>query len=234
MRVSWFWIGILFLLTASCGRIPVGENPQLLKADFKDPESEMIFILEETLKQTALALNSRGFANSPRLASSVASACKTSWEFVWWGIQINFTDNSQCPLVGNIKVTFFPLTVALDIESTTLNFVKSIKASGNISFGGTANTGNISLQFLDGRIELRKFIQLPWQDLVLNAKMQSLWQSGVFTWKTRANAFESISTIGTAVMRKDLPDVPGWSVCMLTGGEPMNPDAGQLSACFGK
>jgi hypothetical protein len=140
-----------------------------------------------------------------------------------------FQESDNCLLSGSIDVSLFPLTATLNLESTKLKFVKSLKAEAKLS----AAAGSLNMQFLDSRIQLRNLINLPWQELVLNGKVQTTWQNSALSWKVRANAFESSTRMGVAILSTEPPKI-GLQACFLSNGDPLNPDAGTLSACLGQ
>jgi hypothetical protein len=214
----------LTLLLVSCGKQPITPNT--------DMQNEINYLLNESLKQATIATNLSGAQTiNTAVVSSVTSTatCKPSTKLHFWGVALVFQESDNCLLSGSIDVSLFPLTATLNLESTKLKFVKSLKAEAKLSLAA----GSLNMQFLDSRIQLRNLINLPWQELVLNGKVQTLWQNSSLSWKVRANAFESSTRMGVAILSKEPPKI-GLQACFLSNGDPLNPDAGTLSACLGK
>lgn len=223
-------LGLIVLsLLVSCGKNPNTITPSA------QMQSELSYVLNETLKQTAIASSfatnknlstASALASATALATAVSPACQTSVGLHLIGVDLTFKDSSSCLIAGTVSLNFIPLSVSVDIESTKLSFINSFQAKGTLGLGN----GSLNLQFLDGRISLRNLISLPWQDLVMNGRLAGSWMSGGFGWTARANAFESASAMGVALIKKDT----SLQSCFLTGGDPKNIDAGNLVACIGK
>lgn len=231
------------LLVSGCGN-PSDEVPSEwnelvdqhgLSPTIKDiiAQSEITKVIEEVnthVLGTAGAMLDPGAINGARAAS--ATSCKPKVTIVGLGANLEFAAGGTCFFQGTISVKLFPLQTTVDLKVVGLSFIQSITLKGEITLDGSSS---ISLLFQDGRINLNLGGLLPDTTLVLSGRSTFEFGAGATEINARTNAFEATTRAGLAIV----VTIKGGSSsskkvdsCFLTGGDAMNPDAGELKFCF--
>ncbi len=248
VRAKWS-IVLLFLFAfaslAGCGRqseLSENQSAQLQSAlvdslGSEDPVSNPLFqnevqmVMSEVNSAIAQALLP-GFSTSAFSSKAAVSlGCSPDIDFVLIGVNITFTSSSSCSLNGTVTVKLFPTTVTVDITAAGLSFIDKIELDGTYSLNGTAS---FSLTFLNGRISLKEIAGFSLGSIIVNGSA-AVSTSPAFTFTSRVNAFASTGNLGVALMSTLKPSAGVRTIqgCLLSGADPMNPNAGKAQPCFG-
>lgn len=218
------------------------DNPAGIPIDstLNEPKAqqELLMVMEEVHRYIIDAVTVPAAQLKARQAAGIRSAfsgCSPDFNIVMIGVGITFQGNDQCNLNGTISVKFFPLKATVDLDVVGLQFVKSISFDADIILGDSGTNSTVSVQFLDGNISLESISFVPIKDLVLNGMAAVEFGSNLFKLNVRTNAFDRGTLMGMALLSSVLDDSNGSTVfkgCYLTGGNPLDPNAGTLAACF--
>lgn len=156
-------------------------------------------------------------------------SCSPDFDFILVGVDISFPVDPSCTIGGDIQVTFIPMKAKVDLAANNLAFLKTINFDAELDLSG----GNLDIVFLDGGISLFESSVVNLGDLVINGKV-SVQIGGGFALSGRTNVFDRGTGVGATLSTNLGGSNPsGVQACFLSGGDPMDPEAGDASRCFG-
>ena len=236
------------LLLSACGREadPVPQEWNDLTSMYGLPsvvatteaQNEVQSVLEEVnnhiFSAAVQATSSNGIVGTYKVNSATqtasATACKPTLTLVAIGVGLKFSDANGCFLDGTISVNLFPLSVKVDLKVVGLKFVQGITLKGDMALKGGA-TSSIELLIQNGKVNLKLGSMFP-DGFVLSGRSKFSFGNGSSGITSRTNAFEPNTKAGVAIVAEINKNGKKVESCFLAGGDPVNPEAGVLAACF--
>jgi len=190
-----------------------------------DIHEEMREVMNELQNGILTALDSS--YDQRTVASKSVFGCSPKFTVIPLGV--TFTASSTCKLNGTITLKLLPLSTVVDIDVVGMKFIDRIQLDANITLGGNIA---VDLVFLNGRINIK--LPIIGDGIAFNGRAKLAVVSGGFQLNSRINGLTGVAGTGVALLAKvdKAAGVRDIQSCLVTGGDPNNPDAGNLKTCF--